>query len=115
MAGATTDGMLDLGLDPKLAWALRHRERFPVDVNTAPRETLLRVPGLGVRAVDGAAQTRAATARCASTTCARLTTSVRKIRPFVAALDWHPGASLDAPGLAARLQPAPRQLSLFAA
>ncbi len=38
---------LDLTIDPKLAWALRHRERFPVDVNRAPREVLLRVPGLG--------------------------------------------------------------------
>ena len=41
--------MLDLGIDPKLAWALKHRDRFPVDVNRAPREMLLRVPGLGVR------------------------------------------------------------------
>jgi putative DNA modification/repair radical SAM protein len=39
--------MLDLDVDPKLAWALRHRERFPVDVNTADRSALLRVPGLG--------------------------------------------------------------------
>ena len=39
-------GMLDLEIDPKLAWALKFRESFPVDVNKAPRETLLRVPGL---------------------------------------------------------------------
>ena len=44
--------MLDLDIDPKLAWALRHPERFPVDLNTAPREDLLRVPGLGTRNVD---------------------------------------------------------------
>jgi hypothetical protein len=43
---------LDLQLDPKLAWALRNRARFPVDVNRAPREALLRVPGLGVRNVE---------------------------------------------------------------
>jgi predicted DNA-binding helix-hairpin-helix protein len=44
---------LDLDIDPKLAWALRNRHTFPVDVNTAPREMLLRVPGMGrkVRAV----------------------------------------------------------------
>ena len=35
---------LDLDLDPKLAWALAHPERFPVDLNRAPREMLLRVP-----------------------------------------------------------------------
>ena len=45
------DGMLDLDIDPKLAWALRHRECFPVDINRAPREILLRVPGLGSKAV----------------------------------------------------------------
>ena len=39
--------MLDLAIDPKLAWALRNRSRFPIDVNHAPREDLLRVPGLG--------------------------------------------------------------------
>ncbi len=41
------DGTLDLAIDPKLAWALRNRARFPVDVNRADRELLLRVPGLG--------------------------------------------------------------------
>ncbi len=46
------DGLLDLGIDPKLAWALSNRALFPVDVNRADREMLLRVPGLGVRAVD---------------------------------------------------------------
>ncbi|MEL6183336.1 MAG: putative DNA modification/repair radical SAM protein [Myxococcota bacterium] len=40
---------LDLELDPKLAWALRHRERFPVDLNRASKESLLRVPGIGAR------------------------------------------------------------------
>jgi putative DNA modification/repair radical SAM protein len=38
---------LDLEIDPKLAWALRHPEVFPVDINTADYEMLLRVPGLG--------------------------------------------------------------------
>ncbi len=42
---------LDLRLDPKLAWALRHPDQFPVDVNAAPRETLLRVPGFGRKVV----------------------------------------------------------------
>ncbi len=43
---------LDLAVDPKLAWARRHPDFFPVDVNAAPRETLLRIPGLGYRNVD---------------------------------------------------------------
>ncbi len=40
---------LDLELDPKLAWALRHPEYFPIDINTADYEQLLRVPGLGTK------------------------------------------------------------------
>lgn len=43
---------LALDKDPKLAWALRNRQVFPIDVNTAPREMLLRVPGLGATMVD---------------------------------------------------------------
>ncbi|MBA3833216.1 MAG: hypothetical protein H0X34_15240 [Chthoniobacterales bacterium] len=43
---------LDLTMDPKLAWALRHRQLFPVDLNKAPRHLLLRVPGLGTKSVE---------------------------------------------------------------
>ncbi len=41
--------LLDLELDPKLAWALRHPEYFPVDINRADYEMLLRIPGVGVK------------------------------------------------------------------
>ncbi len=40
---------LDLEIDPKLSWALRHPEHFPVDINKADYEMLLRIPGLGVK------------------------------------------------------------------
>lgn len=40
---------LDVSMDPKCFWALKHPELFPVEVNTAPLEVLLRVPGIGVR------------------------------------------------------------------
>ncbi|MEP6692684.1 MAG: putative DNA modification/repair radical SAM protein, partial [Gemmatimonadaceae bacterium] len=42
---------LDLAIDPKLAWALDHRERFPVDINRASKHDLLRIPGIGARSV----------------------------------------------------------------
>lgn len=42
---------LDERFDPKTAWALRHLGHFPVEINRADRETLLRIPGLGVRSV----------------------------------------------------------------
>ncbi|MFT2010047.1 putative DNA modification/repair radical SAM protein [Pontibacter sp. 13R65] len=40
---------LDLDIDPKLAWALRNRHAFPVELNTADYEMILRVPGIGVK------------------------------------------------------------------
>ena len=43
---------LSLTEDPKTTWARTHPEFFPVDVNTAPRESLLRVPGIGYRNVE---------------------------------------------------------------
>jgi putative DNA modification/repair radical SAM protein len=54
---------LDLDVDPKLAWALRHPELFPVDVNTADYEMILRIPGVGVKS---------ATLICASRRFSRL-------------------------------------------
>ena len=42
---------LDLEYDPKCNWALRHMELFPVEINRADREMLLRVPGMGVKSV----------------------------------------------------------------
>ncbi|PHI19596.1 putative DNA modification/repair radical SAM protein [Lewinellaceae bacterium SD302] len=47
-----TNPNLDMEVDPKLSYALRHPEMFPVDVNTASREMLLRIPGIGVKGVD---------------------------------------------------------------
>ena len=43
---------LDLEIDPKLAWALRNSHVFPIDINQAPHEMLLRIPGVGVRSVQ---------------------------------------------------------------
>ena len=51
-------GNLDLSVDPKLSWALAHREHFPVDINTAPKEMLLRIPGIGVKSVNAILRAR---------------------------------------------------------
>jgi predicted DNA-binding helix-hairpin-helix protein len=48
----TSEPNLPANVSPKLAWALRHPEGFPVDVNAAPRERLLRIPGIGYRTVE---------------------------------------------------------------
>jgi putative DNA modification/repair radical SAM protein len=111
---AATDGMLDLAVDPKLAWALNRREQFPVDVNTAPRERLLRVPGLGVKSVDRIISVRRwRTLRLEDV--GRLCRGVGKVRPFITALDWTPGGLTDAADLRSRIapDPAPLQMSLF--
>ena len=114
VAAADESGMLPLDLDPKLAWALKFRDCFPVDVNRAPREMLLRVPGLGVRAVDAMIRSRR-WRRLRLADVARLTHSLRKVRPFIAAEDWQPGTLLERGDLKARLAVPPRQLELFAA
>ncbi len=87
-------GMLPLDIDPKLAWALKFRDRFPVDVNRAPREMLLRVPGLGVKAVNAILSARR-WRRLSITDVARLTVSVAKVRPFLIADDWRPVVLAD--------------------
>ena len=93
---AAPDGMLATGCDPKLAWALRHREFFPVDLQSAPREALLRVPGLGVRIVDRLLATRRVrTLRL--TDLMRQKTRVTKMLPFICVSDHHPGRSLERP------------------
>ena len=114
IASSAPDGMLDLEVDPKLAWALGRRDRFPVDVNRADREVLLRVPGLGVKAVDRILSVRRyRTLRLEDV--ARLTRSIDKVRPWIVALDWTPGGLTDVADLRARLKPPARaeQLSLF--
>lgn len=107
-----TGGMLSLDMDPKLAWALAHRGQFPVDLNRAPRELLLRVPGLGVKAVLRILQARRVR-RLRADDLLRLHVPLKKVLPFVLLADHQPGASLDAAGLAARLTPQARQIGLF--
>ena len=106
-------GNMDLSMDPKLAWALQHREQFPVDVNTAPREQLLRVPGMGVKSVDKLLQARRHR-RLRMDDLARLRMPMDKVAPFVTALDYQPGGLLDSTRLAQRLVPKPAQLEMFA-
>jgi putative DNA modification/repair radical SAM protein len=106
---------LDLELDPKTAWALRHRELFPVDVNAAPRELLLRVPGMGAKSVDRLLAARR-WRRMRVADLAALRVALRRALPFVTTADGA-GASrvLDAPDLRARLLGRRTQLDLFGA
>ena len=120
-AADAATGMLPLDIDPKLAWALKFRDRFPVDVNRAPREALLRVPGLGVKAVTAILAARR-WRRLTLADVGRLTVSLAKVRPFVVAEDWRPVQLADRAELRPlvappHLPPAPKpvQGELFAA
>ena len=112
VAAATDGGMLPLDIDPKLAWALKHRDRFPVDVNTAEREMLLRVPGLGSRAVERIVAARRH-CRLRLDDVARVTASLKRARPFLIAADHRPIGLTDRADLRQRLAVPPKQLSLF--
>ena len=101
---------LELDIDPKLAWALRHRGDFPLDLNIAEREQMLRVPGLGVRSVDRMLEVRRFK-RLALEDVRRLTRGIEKLKPFIVVGDWTPGALTDRADLREHL--APRQLDLF--
>jgi putative DNA modification/repair radical SAM protein len=106
------DGMLDLDMDPKLAWALANRGSFPVDVNSAPREPLLRVPGFGVKTV-GAILSARRHRRLRLDDLARLRVPLRKARPWIVAEGWTPLRELDRSDLAALVAPVPVQMALF--
>src|SRR4051812_7246258 len=107
-------GMLPLDIDPKLAWALKFRQHFPLDVNRAPREMLLRVPGLGVKSVDRIIASRR-WRKLRLDDVARLTLSLTKVRPFISTADWRPTLLTDRADLQTRIAPKQQQLELFAA
>jgi putative DNA modification/repair radical SAM protein len=109
-ASADASGQLALDMDPKHAWALKHRDFFPLDVNRAPREALLRIPGLGVKAVDRIVAARRHR-RLRLDDIGRMTVSIARLRPFLVAADWRPVALADA--ILPRPRDPARQLELF--
>lgn len=130
---ADANGLLRLDVDPKHAWALAHPDKFPVDLNVAPRELLLRVPGLGVGSVDKIIAARRLR-RIRADDLAQLKVPARKVLPFIVADGHRP--TIQAPGVwkppaagsrlittpapastpigAPVMAPVPQQLGLFA-
>jgi putative DNA modification/repair radical SAM protein len=105
---------LDLEIDPKLAWALAHRELFPIDLNRAAREQLLRVPGLGVRNVERILRVRRQRAlRLDDLRTWRV--PLKRAEPFLTTADSHAAAArrLDSLRLPREVRAADRQLDLF--
>ncbi|MCD0458366.1 putative DNA modification/repair radical SAM protein [Roseiconus lacunae] len=104
---------LSLELDPKHAWALEHREQFPIDINLAAREMLLRVPGIGERGVKRILRTRKHHA-IRDEDLSRLGIVYRRARPFIITADRHPGPlMIDRADLIEKTRPKQRQLMLF--
>jgi putative DNA modification/repair radical SAM protein len=82
-------GNLDLQKDPKLSWAIRHRQLFPVDVNRASKSLLLRIPGIGVRNVQRILNIRRFH-RIRLADLARLNVTLSRARWFVITADHNP-------------------------
>lgn len=105
----TTEESPELSLteDPKTSWAKGHPEFFPVDVNAAPRETLLRVPGIGYRNVERILKIRRYHALGVED-LRKLHVRVKQALPYVLAADHVPGVKLF------EQAPAAEQMDLFA-
>lgn len=111
----STEPNLDLARDPKLAWALRHRGAFPVDVNRAPREALLRIPGIGYKNVARILSIRRFH-RITLADLGRMHVALNRTKPFVITADFHADAlRLDRRDLPDHIMRSSKQLSLFEA
>ena len=102
---------LSLSEDPKTVWARTHPEFFPVDVNTAPRESLLRVPGIGYRNVERILRIRRYHALLLED-LKKLHVRLKAALPYLVAVDHLP-ASLAASALLTSAESLPSQLDLF--
>lgn len=110
---AEADRNLALDIDPKLAWALVHRAFFPVDVNRADREALLRIPGIGTRSVDRILSLRRYH-QLRISDLKKLRVAWNRAAPFIQTADHNPGLrQLDDLALRDRFRPKERQLLLF--
>ena len=116
-AHEVTDGLdggnLDLEKDPKLAWAIRHRQLFPVDVNRASKSLLLRIPGIGVRNVQRILNIRRFH-RLRLDDLARLNVTLSRAKWFIVTADHNPDVfRLDRANLPDTFKPRSIQPSLF--
>ena len=106
-------GNLALDIDPKLAWALAHREHFPLDLNRADAGMIARVPGIGLRDARRLVELRQLR-QIRYVDLSRLRCSMKKIAPFIVTADYSPangGAASEA--LRRSLATAPQQMSLW--
>ena len=108
-----SDENLPLQLDPKFAWALAHPERFPVEVNTADPEDLLRVPGIGPVSLQRILAMRGAVRFREVDHVRKLGVVAEKARHFLLFDGRYLGGDVEAVGARLRAQPIAEQLTLW--
>ena len=107
--------MLDLGIDPKLAWALQNREVFPLDLNRAEPSLIARIPGIGLRTTERLVQLRQQR-RIRYEDVARMRCVLSKAKPFFITSDYHPQQAETSSALLyqqLRDRPQPQQMGLW--
>ncbi len=108
-------GHLALDIDPKLAWALEHRDIFPLDLNRAEPAMIARIPGIGIRTTKRLVELRRQR-RIRYEDLTRLRCVLAKAKPFIITSDYHPrqaeNSSID---LREQLRdkPQPQQMALW--
>ncbi|MBA1273677.1 putative DNA modification/repair radical SAM protein [Stutzerimonas azotifigens] len=106
-------GNLPLDIDPKLAWALNHREQFPLDLNRAEPMLIARVPGIGVRNAKRLVELRRER-RIRYADLIRLRCAMDKAKPFIVTQDYRPReATLESSVLRRQLSDQPAQMALW--
>ncbi|WP_421712814.1 putative DNA modification/repair radical SAM protein [Alteromonas abrolhosensis] len=106
--------MLDMEHDPKLAWALRNRHIFPIDLNKADKMLLLRVPGLGARTVQKILAIRRYT-KLSWFDLTKMRLPLQKLKPFITVSDYSPSIHLlDSNNFEQQFKQ-PKQFELFSA
>jgi putative DNA modification/repair radical SAM protein len=108
-------GHLALDIDPKLAWALEHRDIFPLDLNRAEPSMIARIPGIGIRTTQRLVELRRQR-RIRYEDLTRLRCVLAKAKPFFITSDYHPQQA-EVSTLLLREQmrdrPQPQQLGLW--
>ncbi|MES2832505.1 MAG: putative DNA modification/repair radical SAM protein [Pseudomonadota bacterium] len=107
------DGNLSLDIDPKLAWALSHREHFPMDLNVVEASMIARIPGIGLRNAQRLIQLRRFR-RIRYADLTRMRCSMKKVQPFIVTADYRP-AHDTAPSeiLRKSMADSPQQMDLW--
>lgn len=103
---------LDINLDPKTSWALRNRGFFPLDVNLASKNALLRIPGVGPNSVNKIISMRRYS-KIRLQDLVKMNVALNRAMPFVITSDYRPANGLtDQENLVNRFKPASVQLNL---